>query len=325
MISVIVPVYNAEQYLEECIKSILAQTYTDLEVICVNDGSTDSSLSILNSFAVLDDRIKVINQKNSGVSAARNRGIDEARGDFITFVDSDDALGPEMYKTLIPIFEKEGAQIVHCGYCRIEQDGTRKNITGSKRYLIQSPEEAITCILNGELFVGSLWNKLYKKELFQSIRLAEDIRINEDILVNVQLFMEAKRTVFFDVPLYYYYDRMRSVTSNTGSIDKAKDCVQVSERIFEMLKDSGLLGVAANRLLTSLIGLYQSYIFAGIRAHASETAHVRERINRVMPYCSGIRRSTICKYRAMQSAPHIYKLLYSIYDRIRTPNWDIKE
>lgn len=324
MISVIVPVYNAEKYLENCIKSILAQTYTDLEVICVNDGSTDNSLSILNSFADQDERIRVIDKKNSGAAAARNRGIDESRGDYITFVDSDDALDPEMYMTLMPFFEKEDVQIVHCGYRRIEQNGTMKDVTGSRRCLIQGSEEAIKCMLNGELFVGSLWNKLYRKELFKDIRLAENLRINEDVLINVRLFRRAIKTVFYDVPLYYYYNRLHSVTSNTDGIVIAGDCAQASEKIFEILKESGLSATAANRLYVSLVSLYQSYLFEGVSTHKVERALVRERISQVKPYCSGIGRRTELKYLTMLSAPHIYKLLYSTYDRIRTPNWDVK-
>ena len=111
-VSVIVPVYNCAPYVERCVRSIMAQTYTDLEIICVDDGSSDNSGKILDSLAEEDSRIRVIHQKNAGVSAARNRGLDIATGELITFVDGDDAIEPDMYEILLPYFDDPDVDIV---------------------------------------------------------------------------------------------------------------------------------------------------------------------------------------------------------------------
>lgn len=129
-ISVIVPVYNCAPYVERCIHSIMAQTHTDLEIICVDDGSTDGSSQLLDKLTMEDPRIHVIHQSNAGVSAARNAGIDIATGDLITFVDSDDAIEPDMYEILLPYFSDESVDIVHCGYKRIRPDGSVKDVNG---------------------------------------------------------------------------------------------------------------------------------------------------------------------------------------------------
>ena len=146
-ISVIVPVYNCDPYVEQCIRSILAQSYTDLEIICVNDGSTDDSGTILDKLACEDARIRVIHQKNAGASAARNMGIDLATGDLITFVDSDDIIEPDMYETLLPYFDEKNVDIVHCGYKRVHLDGSIKDVNGTgklvrqnKEYLVSEPK-----------------------------------------------------------------------------------------------------------------------------------------------------------------------------------------
>ena len=206
LLSVIVPVYNSREYLNNCIESILLQTYTNLEIICVDDGSSDGSERLLDSISERDERIKVIHQTNAGVSAARNRGIDEATGQYIGFVDSDDALAPEMYHTLVSILEKEHADIAHCGYRRFEPDGSTKDISGTGEYLVQNSRQALKCLLSGDKFVGSLCNKVYKRSLFNGIRLPLEIHFNEDILANVELFLASHISVFYDVPLYHYYN-----------------------------------------------------------------------------------------------------------------------
>ena len=131
MISVIVPVYNSEKYLKACIDSIIKQTYTDLEIICVNDGSTDGSLEILREFACMDSRVVVHSQENHGVSTARNVGLKFAHGEFVSFIDSDDEMELDMYELLIQTQNEYQADIVHCGYKRICRNGTIKEVFGT--------------------------------------------------------------------------------------------------------------------------------------------------------------------------------------------------
>ena len=202
-VSVIVPVYNCAPYVERCVKSIMEQTYSNLEIICVNDGSTDGSGKILDKLACEDDRLQVIHQKNAGVSAARNAGIEAATGDFITFVDSDDAIENDMYETLLPYFADETVDIVHCGYKRISLDGSVKDVNGTARVVEQNKYEAAGCLLTGRLFVGSLWNKIYRAHLFWGIKMDETLAINEDVLANAELFLKSEKLVYIDIGKYH--------------------------------------------------------------------------------------------------------------------------
>ena len=205
-ISVIVPVYNCAPYVERCIRSILAQTYTDLEIICIDDGSTDDSGNILDKLSCEDARIRVIHQKNAGVSAARNVGIDLATGDLITFVDSDDAIEPDMYETLLPYFDDAHVDIVHCGYKRIHLDGSIKDVNGTGKVVRQNKYEAAECLIAGRIFVGSLWNKLFRSKLFLSIRMDSQLVINEDVLVLAEILNQANISVYLDVGKYHFFD-----------------------------------------------------------------------------------------------------------------------
>lgn len=206
MISVIIPVYNTKQYLQSCLDSILAQTYTDLEILFIDDGSTDGSSELLDAFGAQDGRIRVIHQKNGGVCAARNRGIQEARGDYLSFIDSDDTLEPDMYAVLMSLIRERGVDIAHCSYNRVTA-GVVKPIGNSGQVYPQSRTEALRCLLTGRLFVGSCWTKLYARRLFDVVRFPSGIRTNEDMLVNFRVFSRAENSVFIDVCKYNYGHR----------------------------------------------------------------------------------------------------------------------
>ena len=153
-ISVIVPIYNTERYLSECIDSIIRQTYRNLEIILVDDGSTDKSFTICNNYAMLDERIQVVHQANQGVSAARNNGLSRASGDLISFVDSDDTLDDDMYELLVRVIEEYNADIVHCGYKHIVGEEVRL-VHDTRKIIMQDNTEALRCLVGGHLFVGS--------------------------------------------------------------------------------------------------------------------------------------------------------------------------
>ena len=218
--SVLVPVYNVEKYLARCLDSILAQTYRDLEIICVNDGSTDNSRNVLDKLSCEDARIRVIHQKNAGASAARNTGINVATGDLITFVDSDDAIEPDMYETLLPYFADKNVDIVHCGYKRMYLDGSSKEVNGTGRQVHQTRYEAAECLLSGKMFVGSLCNKLFRSHLLAGVQFDTTLAINEDVLANAVLFHKANKSVFLDVGKYLVYERNGSASSVTKELKK---------------------------------------------------------------------------------------------------------
>lgn len=196
MISVIVPVYNAEKYLEKCVRSILEQDYKDIELILVDDGSKDSSPAMCDEFAKQDERIKVIHKANGGPSKARNMGIDVSNGDYIAFVDSDDWIEPDMYTHLIGLLEEHNAQIASCEVAVNKPGGEVIKKHRVDDTLVMAKEEAMARRFDGsEIVSDTLWNKLYNKRVFEGIRLPEDRCIGEDTATVYRLIDNSNRYV----------------------------------------------------------------------------------------------------------------------------------
>lgn len=324
-ISVVVPVYNCAPYVERCIRSILAQTHTNLEIICVNDGSTDDSGTILDKLACEDTRVRVIHQKNAGVSAARNAGIDLATGELITFVDSDDAIEPDMYEMLLPYFDDERVDIVHCGYKRIHLDGSVKDVNGTGKVVRQNNLEAAECLLSGRLFVGSLCNKVYRTRLFETVRLDTSIAINEDVLANAESFAKANELVYLDVGKYLMYERKGSATSGTKQHKIANDCVAAAEKILAIYVGTPIEQAAEERCLNTQIGLYRWYVMNALTTSREERRKLAEKIDAVLKIRKDISFHQRLNYALMRYVPVLYKLAYEVYDKVRTPNWDVSQ
>lgn len=322
MISVIVPVYNTGIFLSKCIQSILDQTYSNIEIICINDGSTDNSLEILNEFASKDKRIIVISQENSGVSSARNRGLEIATGDYVTFVDSDDSLAPNMYSVLTELIQKYDADIAHCGYKRVREDGTSFDVKGTKTLIVQNSIDAATYLLSGKAFTGSLCNKLIKRELFESINFDSNIRFNEDILVCYNLFLKSKRNVFFDDSLYYYYEHKNSSCSRANGLIKAINCNKVAKVIYDSSPNE-IKCISGARYYYTLIELYRARLFdKGTKSKDCFKA-IDNEIKTLKNANISISKKQSFNYFFMKFFPKLYPVFYRLYDSIRTPNWDV--
>ena len=209
-ISIIVPIYNTEKYLPKCIESIQNQTYKNLEIILVNDGSTDNSLTICQEFVEKDKRIIVIDKENEGVSSARNRGLDFASGEYIGFVDSDDYIAPDMYQQLLTACLENDADIAECGYYSVNENYEIVSIFPLKNAILNSNYESCRALVKGENTSVVNWNKLYKKPLFETIRFST-YRYAVDFWVNSRIFYECKRKVALGSYLYYYLVRETSM------------------------------------------------------------------------------------------------------------------
>ena len=234
-ISVIVPIYNLAPWLGRCVESILAQTHRNLEVILVDDGSGDDSLSIARSFAERDSRVKVIHQENAGVTAARLRGVEEATGAWIGFVDGDDELEPQMYARLLENARTYGVDISHCGYQRVLPDGKVEHHYNSGKIHQQDHLTALRELLEEQLVGPGLWNKLYKRELFRGLREKMDfsIRNNEDMLMNFYLFSGAEKAVYEDVCPYRYLFRGNSAVRTKIIEHRIYDRIRVRQIILD--------------------------------------------------------------------------------------------
>ncbi len=205
-ISVIVPVYNVERYLSRCLDSILSQTYSDIEIICVNDGSTDNSADILSDYAARDSRVKIVTQKNSGLSVARNIGLKHATGQYISFIDSDDWIDVEYYEYLLGQIEKHNADIAVAAMRTVNQR-TVSDIDN----LYCVTDDFIQKVKN--LTTGSVCDKVFKKELFDDI-MFQPGRYYEDNIVLIQTMYAANTVVFSNYVSYYYFINQTGICRN---------------------------------------------------------------------------------------------------------------
>ena len=217
LISVVVPVYNVEEFLDDCIRSIVNQTYTNLEIILVDDGSTDQSPEICDEWMRRDPRIKVIHKSNGGVSSARNIGIEQATGEYLGFVDSDDYIYPQMYEYLLTLLAKSTLKIAACTHKVVlnsDQTELLKDICIAKELNLK---ESLDSVFNGDLNVA-VWAKLYAREIFDSIRFPVD-ETNEDVCVTIPTLALAGGIVYTREKLYCYRDRATSITHSYWKTD----------------------------------------------------------------------------------------------------------
>lgn len=210
-ISIIVPVYDVELYLQRCLDSIVNQTYQNLEIILVDDGSPDNCGIICDRYAAQDKRIKVIHQSNMGLSAARNKGLDTATGNYIGFVDSDDWIETDMFEYMLNNAMKYHADIVVCG--RTEVYHNHQCHIAWKQEIILNREEAIGFLLEDSMLQNYLCDKLWRQELFGKIRFPEG-RNYEDIAITYQLFEKAEKIVCLPECKYFYLQRNNSIVQN---------------------------------------------------------------------------------------------------------------
>lgn len=232
-ISVIVPIYNISPWIQRCVSSIQNQTYGDLEIILVDDGSTDNSLAICQKLAAEDDRIKVLHKENGGLVSARLAGINVATGDWLTFVDGDDEIDGDMYQRLISNAYQYNADISHCGYVMLYPDGKKTYSNTSGLIRVQDRLLGLKDLLEEDLIQPSVCTKIYKRTLFCDLegKYTEDIWNNEDMLLNFYLFSKSKTSVFEAFCPYHYCLRDGSLSRRKPNAHTIYDPILVKERI----------------------------------------------------------------------------------------------
>lgn len=254
MISIIIPVYNTEKYLPVCLDSVLNQTLRDLEVICVDDGSSDGSAQILADYAARDGRVRVLTQANRGLTAARNAGAAAARGDWVGFVDSDDTVQPDMFERLLENAVKYNADISHCGLNYIFPDGRRVPHFGSGELIQHDRNGSLRDLLAGQRVEPSMCTKLYRAALIKDAPLTASVRNNEDLVVNFALFSRAKRSVFEDVCLYNYFRRSGTMSADPNALPLLRDRLEASHSIYEQA-DEPIRADAYRLYLSNLVNV----------------------------------------------------------------------
>ncbi|WP_195929951.1 glycosyltransferase [Clostridium sp. 1001270J_160509_D11] len=233
-ISIIVPIYNVEKYLTNCIDSILNQTFKDFELILVNDGSTDNSFEICKHYKDIDDRICIIDKKNGGLSSARNAGLDIAKGEYIGFVDSDDYIHPQMYELLYNQIIKNKADISMCEFKKVSEFNKKelsdKVILNQEVEILNNKEAVFKLGENGSVTYVIACNKLYKKSLFNNIKFKEGI-IHEDEYIIHRLLYQVKTLVYIKEKLYFYLQREGSIMDKKSNINSADYLLACSDRV----------------------------------------------------------------------------------------------
>lgn len=236
-VSVIIPMYNAEPYIRQCIQSVILQTWSNLEILVIDDGSTDRSLKVCEDLSRIDDRIRILTQNNQGVSAARNRGIEAAVGEYIFFLDSDDAIHPILIEELIRRAERFQAGLVFCSYVRVNdrqmEERLCKDSVKDKRsqWIIPERRESEECFhIKLERELMCVWGKLIFRDNIKGQRFCQGLKSAEDTMFMYEFCRKQVKMVYTDMEWYYYRIRSNSL-SHSNDIGMIRQKLKVYERI----------------------------------------------------------------------------------------------
>lgn len=319
MISVIVPAYNVEEYIGRTLDSILVQSFPDLEIIVVDDGSQDGTGAVIDRYAAAHpDRLTALHIPNGGVTNARLTGVAHARGEWIGFVDSDDVIDPDMYKRLFENARDHNADISHSGYRMVFEDGRVHFFHNTGVVEEHNPTEALRELLCGRRVEPGLWNKLFRKRLFQSWEMDRTIRINEDLLMNFYLFSAADKTVFEDWCPYQYMVRSSSATRVRLNEHRIYDPIRVKEIIRQSVS-ADLMEDAQRAYLNTCIAVYHSLIVAG-KEYAADAGAVRKLLAKERESLLPLGKKRAALVRLITSLPAVYNSVYRFYCRFFQKN-----
>lgn len=245
-ISVIVPVYNLENYISKCVESILCQSYTNLELILVDDGSTDRSCGICQQYAALDSRVRLIHQENQGVSAARNRGLEVASGDWIGFVDADDSIAPDYYETMISASACTHAEIICCGVRAMDEAGRDQPFLLTTQPpaspTLLTLEQTLTHFLHpGKRYLyWPTWDKLIRGDIARKYRFEVGRKFGEDFFYSFQCILDSHGVYYIPDKKYNYVLRSGSATRSKTVTPANFDIIYFAQKVWEQCASQGL-------------------------------------------------------------------------------------
>lgn len=326
-ISVIIPVYNIEEYLERCLDSVIAQTYTNLEIIVVDDGSTDSSPSICDEYAGKDERIKVIHKKNGGLSDARNAGLKVATGDYVGYVDGDDWVDATMYEDMLNACVKNDAQVAVCRYKRVYKDETMDG--SSKDVVVLSKEETWNIYINAHpqyVIYNSVWSKLFRRDMVEDLEFPVG-RNSEDIVYTTKAFCRMDRCVYLDTAYYnYVIDRDGSIMNVKSGKRSVEDEIPFFYEQIEILRDNEMEHEADmaqyqlyRRLLYYFLGFYKN---KENRVYAEWIANrIRSEKQEIMQLYSYdfIKKGDLVRMQLFMKSPVLYYSVNALYENVILP------
>lgn len=315
LISVIIPIYNNEKYIERCLNSIIENTYQNLEIICVNDGSTDNSLSVINKYTKKFKRFKIVNQENRGVSSARNAGIEIAEGDIVAFVDSDDCVHRQYFELLISCQMQNDYDAVICrslrtdSYtedCKIESDSIKVKHVHDIKSLTYDYE--VKC---------RIWGRIYKKSIINNIRFPEGISIGEDTAFNLSVLCSLKEcnVAVLNNKLYYYFDRSDSVVHTNAHIHILLLADWYLDNIHNIVNDEGKEVFITETYKAILAGRYLSMFDENRKEIWSKCADSLKACKKLSKEIDGFSICEEIKYRLLANFPILYRLYRIATDR----------
>lgn len=318
LITVIIPVFRVEAYLRRCVDSVLDQTYKNMEIILVDDGSDDGCPSICDEYARQDSRVSVIHQKNAGLSGARNAGIEQAEGAYLAFIDSDDYLSPEFLERLYKACVETGSDMSVCRWEYVKGEPVSEKGSGEIHTFTGREMLANLYIPDGAYFVVA-WNKLYKRELFESIRYPLG-RIHEDEATTYRIYHQVKQAAYVNVSLYGYFVTPSSITR--GFNPKRLDWVKAGVERIDFLEENGYSELMVPALQAFADGSIDIYFGMKDKLPGSEGEQnwirdlIRQGLKRVKTYGRFPLRTEI-GYRLFLACPNVYRKLL---DQVKSEN-----
>ncbi len=274
-ISVIIPIYNTEKYVEKCVRSIMEQTYTNLEIICVNDGSTDSSLDILKRLQAEDNRIIIIDQPNAGLGEARNSGIVRASSEWLSFVDSDDSLVSNAYETVVPAFHFN-PDMVYFGINPIIEEGVEIGLAHHTDEAYKVNYQGLHSLseeMKKKLVIAAVWNKIFRKSIIEKYEIKFESIYYEDFAFSSQYYMVINNAYFIQDQLYNYLRRADSIMAETFSrTPRAIDHLRAMSYILSFANKYKLVEKHSNLLTTKFLISYFSVLYYGTKDIMEESA-----------------------------------------------------
>lgn len=325
-LSVIVPVYNVEDYLRKCVESILNQTFTDFELLLVDDGSTDGSGELCEEFALLDKRVKVFHKENEGQSVARNFGISHACGNYLSFIDSDDWIEKEMYDEMLsPLSKNREVDIVVCGHRVVTETGNEEETVVFSKPVLLSGAEATMLILKDDEMPSFPWNKIYRKNLFEDIRFPEK-RLYEDTATIYKTFHLAREVYVVNRICYNYLRRQGSTCLEKEPKKEARRAYDNFRAFYERYlfakeheEYSPVLEICASKAFLMGIGLIHYMIKEKALFDGFDKDFVHRSVGKMEDVLDNKEISSAKKaeYSLLRANTRLYRLFVKLYYQLR--------
>lgn len=321
LISIIIPVYKVEEYLEKCVDSVIKQTYDNLEIILVDDGSPDNCGKICDQYSKKDKRVKVIHKENGGLSDARNAGIDISRGEYISFIDSDDYVEIDYIETLYNSIIKSKADLAVCAHKVVYSNGSVID-KATNNYYEYTSKEALKHMLYDQDLDLSAWGKLYKRNLFDNVRYPKG-RIFEDAATTYKLIDNAKKVVVYSMSKYFYIIRKKSITTNNFTMKKM-DLIKSTDEMCTFIKNKypDLEQAADRRMMYAYMSTLTQFVKSNCKNSEVEDklmTYIKNNSKKILKDKQIPKRDRIALI-SIKFGIKFYKIIWNFYEKITGRN-----